>query len=56
MRRFLVVFEKTATGYSAYTPNLPGCVATGRTKKEAEKNTYEAIKFHSEIPGDISNI
>ena len=34
--------------YSAYTPNLPGCVATGRTREEAEKNIYEAIKFHLE--------
>jgi predicted RNase H-like HicB family nuclease len=46
MRKFLVVFEKTKTGYSAYAPDLPGCIATGRTKSETEKNIYEAIQFH----------
>lgn len=48
MQRYLVIFEKTATGYSAYVPDLPGCIATGRTKNEAEKLIYESIKFHLE--------
>ncbi len=48
MKKFLVIFERTKTGYSAYVPNLPGCIATGTTKEEAEKNIYEAIKFHLE--------
>jgi Uncharacterized conserved protein len=34
MKKFLVVFEKTKTGFSAYAPDLPGCIATGRTKNE----------------------
>jgi len=46
MRRFLVVIETTDTGYSAYSPDLPGCVATGATREETEKNMHEAIQFH----------
>ena len=48
MKKYLVIFEKTAAGYSAYVPDLPGCVATGITKKETEKNIFEAIEFHLE--------
>ncbi len=48
MNKFLVIIEKTETGFSAYSPDLDGCVATGRTKKEVEKNMYEAIQFHLE--------
>ena len=48
MKRFLVIFEKTDSGYSAYVPDLPGCIATGRTKEEVEKNVYEAIELHLE--------
>ena len=48
MTKYLVVYEKTASGYSAYVPDLPGCIATGSTKKSVEKNIYEAILFHLE--------
>jgi predicted RNase H-like HicB family nuclease len=48
MNRYLVIFEKTATGFSAYSPDLPGCVATGRTRKEVEKVIQGAIEFHIE--------
>lgn len=48
MIKYLVVFEKTATGFSVYVPDLPGCVATGETKDIAEKNIYKAIIFHLE--------
>ena len=48
MNKFLVIFEKTDTGYSAYVPDLPGCAATGKTKSDIECNIYEAIKFHVE--------
>jgi predicted RNase H-like HicB family nuclease len=48
MKKFLVIFEKTKSGYSAYVPNLPGCVATGSNKTETEENIYSAIKFHLE--------
>ena len=48
MKKYVVIFEKTTTGYSAYVPDLPGCIATGKTKLMAEKNIYEAILFHLE--------
>lgn len=46
MRRFLIVIEKAGVNYSAYSPDLPGCVAAGTTREEAEKNMYEAIEMH----------
>jgi len=48
MRRFLIVIEKAKGNYSAYSPDLPGCVATGKTREETEKNMYKAIKMHLE--------
>ncbi|HEV2721278.1 MAG TPA: type II toxin-antitoxin system HicB family antitoxin [Thermoanaerobaculia bacterium] len=48
MHRFLVIVEDAGQNYSAYSPDLPGCVATGATQEEAEKNMYEAIQFHIE--------
>ncbi len=48
MKKYLVVYEKTKTGYSAYVPDLPGCISTGRTRKDIEKNIQEAIEFHIE--------
>jgi predicted RNase H-like HicB family nuclease len=46
MYKFLVVIESTETGYSAYSPDLPGCVATGATREEVEKNMHDAIEIH----------
>ena len=46
MHRFLVVIEKADGNYSAYSPDLPGCVATGATSEEAEQNIHEAIELH----------
>ena len=48
MRKYLVVYEKTKTGYSAYAPDLPGVIATGKTKAIVEKNIFGAIQFHLE--------
>jgi predicted RNase H-like HicB family nuclease len=48
MSRYLVIIEQTSTGLSAYSPDLPGCVATGATREEVEKEMREAIKFHLE--------
>jgi predicted RNase H-like HicB family nuclease len=42
----IVVIEKANNNYSAYSPDLPGWVATGATREEAEKNMYEAIEMH----------
>ncbi len=46
MHRFLVVIEKADRNYSAYSPDLPGCVATGETREDAEQNIYSAIEMH----------
>jgi predicted RNase H-like HicB family nuclease len=46
MYRFLVVIEKADENYSAYSPDLPGCIATGATREEAEQNMHEAIELH----------
>lgn len=45
---FVVVVETTSTGYSAYVPDLPGCVSTGRTLVEVQANMQEAIALHLE--------
>lgn len=44
--RFLVVLEDAGANFSAYSPDLPGCIATGATRVEAESNMYEAIQLH----------
>ncbi len=46
--RYLVVLEETSTGYSAYSPDVPGCVATGNTADVAEREMAAAIAFHLE--------
>ena len=46
--KYLIVVEKTDTGYSAYSPDLDGCVATGATREEVERAMREAIEFHLE--------
>ncbi|MGE0386259.1 MAG: type II toxin-antitoxin system HicB family antitoxin [Gammaproteobacteria bacterium] len=46
--KYLIVVEKSETGYSAYSPDIPGCVSTGTTVAETESNMKEAIEFHIE--------
>ncbi|MGB7846034.1 MAG: type II toxin-antitoxin system HicB family antitoxin [Candidatus Acidiferrum sp.] len=46
MKKYLIVVEETGTGYSAYSPDLPGCISTGASRAEVEKNMREAIAFH----------
>jgi predicted RNase H-like HicB family nuclease len=46
--RYAVVIEKADGNYSAYVPDLPGCVATGDTVKATENEIREAIRFHIE--------
>lgn len=48
MYRFLIVIEKADNNFSAYSPDLPGCVATGATREETERLMYEAIQLHVE--------
>lgn len=46
MHRFLIVIETAGNAFSSYSPDLPGCVATGATREETERRMYEAIKMH----------
>ncbi len=46
--KYLIVIEETKTGYSAFSPDLPGCIASGSTKEELAKNMKDAIAFHVE--------
>lgn len=48
MKKYLIIVEKTKTGYSAYSPDLPGCIATAKTKISVEKRMQGAITFHLE--------
>jgi predicted RNase H-like HicB family nuclease len=48
VKKYLIIIEKTSTGYSAYSPDLPGCASTGYSQEEVEANIREAIQFHIE--------
>lgn len=48
MYRFLVIIEPGPNNYSAYVPDLPGCIATGKTLEEVKENMQEAISMHLE--------
>ena len=60
--RYAVVIEKAGSNYSAYVPDLPGCIATGATVAETEVEIRDAIRFHIEglredglpVPEEIS--
>lgn len=62
MRSYLVIYEKSKQGYSAYVPDLPGCTSAGATREETKNKITEAIKLYLEvlqedgvkIPDDIS--
>lgn len=46
--RYLVIIEETGTGFSAYVPDLPGCISVGDSREEIEANIHEAIILHIE--------
>jgi predicted RNase H-like HicB family nuclease len=46
MKPYLIVIEQAESGYSSYSPDLTGCVSTGKTRDEVERNMREAIEFH----------
>ena len=48
MQNYLIIIEKAENNYSAYSPDVDGCVATGKTVEEARKNFLEALEFHIE--------
>ena len=44
--KYLIVVEETSTGFSAYSPDVPGCASAGRTEEEIKANMKEALAFH----------
>jgi predicted RNase H-like HicB family nuclease len=46
MTRYIIIIEQAHSGFSAYSPDLPGCVSTGATRADAETNIKEAIRAH----------
>ncbi len=48
MKKILIVIENTGRGFSAYSPDLEGCTATGATREEVEQAMVEAVRFHVE--------
>ena len=46
--KYVVVYEKSATGWAAYVPDLPGVIATGRTKEQTQQLIREGIELHLE--------
>ena len=48
MENYLIIIEKQKHNYSAYSPDVPGCIATGKTEEEVKKNMTEALNFHIE--------
>ena len=46
MHRFLIVIEKAKANYSAYSPDIPGCAATGKTRLQATTRMRQAIEMH----------
>jgi len=46
--RYAIVIERAASNLSAYVPDLPGCVSTGRTVEEVKRNIQEAVELHLE--------
>ncbi|OIP67680.1 MAG: hypothetical protein AUK43_18815 [Oscillatoriales cyanobacterium CG2_30_40_61] len=46
MKEYIVIFEWAGSNYSAYVPDLPGCISTGKTLEETENNIKEAIELY----------
>jgi len=48
VREYLVIYEKAKRNWAAYSPDVPGCIATGKTREDVERNFREALEFHFE--------
>ena len=46
MKEYVVIYERTEHNWAAYAPDMPGCIATGATREEVERNFQEALVFH----------
>jgi predicted RNase H-like HicB family nuclease len=49
MLRFMVLIERSKTGYSAYAPDLPGCIAVGKTLGDVEACMHKSLEYHLEL-------
>jgi predicted RNase H-like HicB family nuclease len=54
-RRYALVIEKTGTGYSAYSPDVPGCAAVGDSEQETRHNFQEALAAHFEAMREVGD-
>ena len=52
-KRYALVIERTSTGFSAYSPDVPGCAAAGDTEEETRRNFREALSAHFEVMRQI---
>ena len=52
MYRYLIIIEQSETGYGAYAPDIPGCVAVGDTREEVEREMREALAMHLQAMRD----
>ncbi len=52
-KRYPVIIEPTTTGYSAYSPDVPGCVSAGDTEEETRQNFHEALLSHFDALREI---
>jgi predicted RNase H-like HicB family nuclease len=52
-KRYAIVMEKAAHNYAAYVPDLPGCVSTGKTMEDAERNIRQAIAGHLQVMREV---
>jgi predicted RNase H-like HicB family nuclease len=48
MKDYLVIYERAPDNWAAYSPDVPGCIATGKTREEVEQNYRDALEFHLE--------
>ena len=53
LHRYAVVIERTSTGFSAYSPDVPGCVAVGDSEQETQQNFKDALAAHFEVMREI---
>ena len=55
-KRYPIVIERTGTGFSAYSPDVPGCVAAGDTEEETRRNFQDALAQHFEAMREVGEI
>lgn len=55
-KRYPIVIERTRTGYSAYSPDVPGCASAGDTEEETRRNFQEALTAHFEAMREIGEL